>query len=223
LRKTLNEQLQRRGVPTRGHMASWVFSASVRFAAEVSIGLIVTSTLLAQSVPADKTAVIHPRDVTPALYREPMTQTDISLEWYAYTRLHTFVHAEDREPGLGVALAAQGYGLQTAQATALVQVLRDVKQQTDRLSPPVTVCSAGIASARDYVSWWAGYDEAVRSYRRSTIEILAQQIDPQIWQASLERAYLPWLRGDGLGDRINFQKQVDVADYTIWMRGWCEG
>jgi hypothetical protein len=133
------------------------------------------------------------------------------------------VRTEDRKPGLGVALAAQEHGLGVPEATALVQVLRDVGEQAEKLAPRVAICTAGVSSDQDYVDWWTRYEDEVRSYRRATIDALVRAIDSSIWEASLERMYLPWLRGDGLGDRINFQKQVDVADYTIWMRGWCGG
>jgi hypothetical protein len=195
----------------------------IRFAIEISIGLIATSTSFAQTPLTDKTAVIHPRDIAAALYREPMTQSDISLEWYTYMSLAALVHAEDSKPGLGVALAAEDHGLGIPEATGLVQVLRDVGERTERLALRVSICRAAISSGQDYVGWWARYEDEVRSHRRATIDALVREIDSSIWEASLEPKYLPWLRGDGLGDRINFQKQVDVADYTIWMRGWCGG
>jgi hypothetical protein len=78
----------------------------------------------------------------------------VAEEWYMYISLSRPVRIEDRNPGFGVALASQDYGLTTVGARA-------------------------------------------------------------------ERRSLPLLRGDGLGDRINHRKQVEVADFSIWMRGWC--
>ena len=189
------------------------------FAAEMSLGLVA----LAQTAMADETVVTHPRDVPPTLYREPMTQADVSLEWYTYMSLSTLVHAEDGEPGLGVDLAAREHGLEIAQATALVRALSDVMERTKRLTPRITICRAGISSGQAYIAWWESYEEAVRAYRQETVDALVRAVDRSIWEASLERNYLPWLRGDGLGDRINFRKQIEVAPYTVWMRGWCGG
>ena len=107
----------------------------IRLAVEISIGLIATSTSLAQSPLTDKTAVIHPRDIPPALYREPMTQSDMSLEWYTYMSLRGLVHAEDRRPGLGVGLTAQEQGIGITQATALVNAMSDDEEQKEIKAP----------------------------------------------------------------------------------------
>lgn len=105
-------------------------TARAQFAIGLCMVLIATTPSLAQSPRSDQATAINPRDIAPRLYREPMTQSDMALEWYAYWRsLAAFVHFEDHGRGVGV----------------------------------------------------------------------------------------------GLGDRINFRKQVDVADYTVWMRGWCGG
>jgi hypothetical protein len=151
-----------------------------------------------------------------------MTQSDMSLEWHTYVSLVALVHFEDRKPGLVVALAAQEYGLDMREATALIQSLRDVGEKTDKLMPRVSICSAGISSAQAYVDWWARYEEEVNSYRLATIGALAKTIDSSIWEAAVAQKYLPWLRGDGLGDRISFRKQVAVADYAIWLRDGAE-
>ncbi len=194
-----------------------------RFSAEVGLGLAVASALFAQGATRHETAETHPRDIRPALYREPLTQADVALEWYTYMSLSTFVHAEEGKPGLGVDLAAQEYDLGIAEATALVQAVRDVTESAERLSPPITICRAGIFSGQAYIDWWASYEEEVRAYRQETVAALIEAVGKPIWEASLERKYLAWLRGDGLGDRINFRKQIEVAPYTVWMRGWCGG
>jgi len=194
-----------------------------RFTAKLGLGLAAASASFAQVATADETAETHPRDIPPALYREPMTQADVSLEWYTYMGLLMFVHAEDRKPGLGVDLAAQEYDLGIGEATALVQAVRDVTENTERSRPPISICRAGISSGQAYVDWWASYEKEVRSYRQETVAALIEAVGKPIWEASLERKYLVWLSGGGLGDRINFRKQIEVAPYTIWMRGWCGG
>ena len=159
-------QLRRYAAPLRWSVrrALSVF----RFTAEVGLGLAVASVSF-QLAAANETET-HPREIPPALYREPLTQADVSLEWYTYMSFSTFVNAEKAKPGLGIDLAAQQYALGMAEATALVDAVRDV-----------------------------------------------------IWEASLERNYLAWLRGDGLGDRINFRRQIEAAPYAVWLRGWCGG
>ena len=73
------------------------------------------------------------------------------------------------------------------------------------------------------MDWWESYEKAQHSYRQEAVAALIEAVGKPIWEASLERLYLPWLRDEGLSERINFQRQIEVAPYTVWMRGWCVG
>ena len=58
----------------------------------------------------------------------------------------------------------------------------------------------------------------------STTPRLVSMVEPHVWEPVIEWHFLHWMElGDAvIGDQINYQKQVDVADYRVYMRQLCQ-
>jgi len=84
-----------------------------------------------------------------------------------------------------------------------------------------SICDADISSSQDYLDWWAKFDEELRAHRREVIDVLVSAVGAAIWDPVLRRDYLQWISPEPRGWKIHRQKQVDLADYRVWMRGMC--
>lgn len=193
------------------------------FPVGIGAGLIASAALFAQTSEVGGERIAHPRDIPPKSYAEPMTREDVPPEWQAFLRLSGFVRAEDDVPGVGLGLAMQ-YGLTKSEAAALLQAVRNVTAEMTGSGPNAkSICSAAISSSEDYVGWWSRFDEATRAHRSAMIDALIAALDTATWALVIEQEFLRWM---GLGDQVignqpNRQKQVDAADYSVWMRGMC--
>jgi len=178
--------------------------------------------LSAQTGQIQAETVVHPRDIPPHLYTEPVTRNDVSWEWRAFTRLHSSTRAEEKFPGGDLGVTSR-YGLTESEAGATLQAVREVMAELDHLWPkPGSICSAEISSSQEYVDWWARFDAQIRAQRAAMVDALASRLETFVWEAIIQREFLDWLAIEGeIGIRINRQMQVEVADYRVWMRGMC--
>jgi len=182
----------------------------------------ISTNLAAQIRQVQAEAVVNPRDIPPHLYREPMTRNDVTPDWRAFTRLHSAALSEEMFPGRDLGLASR-YGLTGSEAGAALQAVREVMAEMDHSWPkPRSICSAEISSSQEYVGWWARFDAQVRAHRVAMVEALVSRLETPVWEAIIQREFLEWLAiEEEIGNKINRQKQVEAADYRVWIRGMC--
>ena len=201
----------------------------LRILAVIVLGVCLPMAALSQGASQNKPEVhdepvTHFLDIPPRLYRVPVTRADTTPEWLAFSRLVGFSRFEDDRPGLGVNITTERYGLTGSQATELLQAAREVRAEMNDSGPkPRSICNAGISSAQDYLDWWSEFEEKIKAHRRAMVDALVSKVDASLWEPVIQSHFLQWL-GPGeviSGEKISYQKQVELADYRVWMRQIC--
>jgi hypothetical protein len=197
----------------------------------VSIVLAATAAAIAGSVAWSQTSSAHTEptirflDIPARLYTEPATRSDVTPEWMAFRNLVSWGLAEEEHPGLGVGLAAERFGITEPEAASLLHAALEVRAEMNDSGPmKEKICGAAISSAEDYVEWWAEFEEEIEAHRSAMVDALVSMLAPGVWQPVIEWHFLHWMElGETvIGGQINHQKQVEVADYRVYMRQLCQ-
>lgn len=154
-----------------------------------------------------------------------MTRADVTPEGMAFRNLVSLGLAENEHPGLGVALTTERFGITEPEAASLLQAALEVRAEMDDSGPKrKAICRAVISSAEDYVEWWVEFEEQIEAHRSAMVDALVSRLAPGVWEPVIQWHFLHWM-GLGetvIGDQINYQKQVEVADYRVYLRQLCQ-
>ena len=201
----------------------------LRIMAVIVLGVCLPMAALSQGASQNQPEVhaepaTHFLDIPPRLYRVPMTRADTTPEWLAFSKLVGFSLFEDDRPGLGVNITTERYGLTESQAAELLQAVREVRAEMNDSGPkPRSICNAGISSGPDYLEWWAQFEKEIKAHRQAMVDALVSRVDQSIWEPVIQFHFMQWLGpGDVIsGEKMSYQKQIELADYRVWMRQIC--